>query len=59
MYDYCQVLFAALWGFFLFGQVPDLMSLLGYAVITGAAILMYLYNNRLWLFRAKAGGPLS
>ena len=59
VYDYCQVLFAALWGFFLFGQVPDLMSLLGYAVITGAAILMYLYNNRLWLFRGKSEAPLS
>lgn len=59
VYDYCQVLFAALWGFFLFGQVPDLMSLLGYAVITGAAILMYLCNNRLWLFRGKSEAPLS
>ena len=35
------------------------MSLLGYAVITGAAILMYLYNNRLWLFRGKSEAPLS
>ena len=53
VYDYCQVLFAAVWGFFLFDQVPDLLSLLGYIIIIAAAVVMYLYNNRLWVFRAK------
>ena len=55
VYDYCQVLFAAVWGFFLFDQVPDWLSLLGYVVIIGAAIVMYLYNNSLWIFRPKEG----
>lgn len=54
VYDYCQVLFAAVWGFFLFDQIPDLLSFLGYVIIIGAAVLMYLYNNHLWIFRAHA-----
>lgn len=53
VYDYCQVLFAAVWGFFLFDQVPDWLSLVGYVVIIGAAIVMYLYNNSLWIFHPK------
>lgn len=53
VYDYFQVLFAALWGFALFGQVPDWLSLLGYLVILAAAIVMYLYNNQRWIFRPK------
>lgn len=53
VYDYCQVLFAAVWGFFLFDQVPDLLSVAGYVLIIAAAILMYLYHNRLLLFRPR------
>lgn len=49
--DYCQVLFAAIWGFFLFDQVPDWLSFLGYIVIVMAAVVMYLYNNHLWIFQ--------
>jgi drug/metabolite transporter (DMT)-like permease len=56
VYDYCQVIFAAVWGFFLFDQVPDHWSVLGYVIIIGAAIVMYLYNNHLLLFRPK-GDP--
>lgn len=56
VYDYCQVILAALWGFFLFGQVPDYLSVAGYILIIGAAIWMYLYNNRLWLFRPREDG---
>ncbi|MEI3160576.1 MAG: hypothetical protein V8S57_02015 [Oscillospiraceae bacterium] len=29
MYDYTQVLFAAALGFFVFGEVPDWLSVLG------------------------------
>ena len=56
VYDYCQVLFAAVWGFILFDQLPDLLSILGYAVILAAAVVMYLYNNGLWIFRPKEAG---
>ena len=45
VYDYTQILFSALLGFFLFGQVPDGWSFLGYVLIIGAAVVMFLYNN--------------
>jgi len=54
VYDYTQVLFATLWGYFLFGQVPDVLSFLGYAVIIGAAVIMFFYNNQSGPFRPKA-----
>ena len=37
VYDYTQVIFAAIWGFFFFGQVPDVWSVVGYVIIIGAA----------------------
>lgn len=46
VYDYTQVLFAAVFGFFLFGQMPDLLSIAGYILICGAGIAMFLYNRR-------------
>lgn len=46
VFDYTQVIFAALMGFFLFGQVPDLLSFAGYAVICGVSVVMFLYNRR-------------
>lgn len=46
VYDYTQVLFSALLGFLFFRQVPDLISWLGYAVICGAGVLMFLYTRR-------------
>lgn len=45
VYDYSQILFAAIFGFFAFGQIPDLLSLTGYAIIISAAVAMFLYNN--------------
>lgn len=46
VFDYTQVIFAALMGFFLFGQVPDLLSFAGYVVICGVSVVMFLYNRR-------------
>lgn len=46
VYDYTQVIFAALLGFLLFQQTPDLWSVLGYVVICGVSVLMFLYNRR-------------
>lgn len=46
VYDYTQVLWAALLGFFLFGDIPDIFSIAGYVLIVGAAIIMFLYNQR-------------
>jgi cbb3-type cytochrome oxidase subunit 3 len=33
-------------GFFIFGQVPDGWSFLGYGIICLMAIFMFVYNNR-------------
>ncbi|MCI9076313.1 MAG: DMT family transporter [Dorea sp.] len=46
VYDYSQVIFAAGLGFVIFGQMPDGLSWLGYAVICTMAVVMFLYNNR-------------
>ena len=46
VYDYTQVLFAAALGFFVFGDVPDWLSVLGYVLICGAGVGMFLYNRR-------------
>lgn len=46
VYDYTQVLFAALFGFFIFNQIPDIYSVLGYCLICGAGIAMFFYNRK-------------
>lgn len=46
VYDYTQVIFAALLGFFIFDQVPDMWSVLGYCLICGAGVGMFFYNRR-------------
>lgn len=46
VYDYSQVIFAAGLGFVIFGQIPDGLSWMGYAVICTMAVVMFLYNNR-------------
>lgn len=45
VYDYSQVIFSAILGFFLFGQIPDQYSVLGYVLICGMAVYMFLYNT--------------
>lgn len=45
-YEYTTVIFAALLGFVMFGQIPDILSWLGYSIIIGVAVLMFLYNQR-------------
>ena len=45
VYDYTQVIFAAVFGFFLFDQIPDALSVLGYCLICGAGIAMFFYNR--------------
>lgn len=46
VYDYTQVIFAALLGFFVFGDLPDIWSVLGYILICGAGVAMFFYNKR-------------
>lgn len=44
VFDYSQIVFSALWGFWAFGQVPDALSWLGYLVICGTAAANFLYT---------------
>ena len=46
VFDYSQILFAAVIGYFAFGQIPDSLSIIGYIIICSTAVLMFLYNNR-------------
>ena len=46
VYDYTQVIFAALLGFFVFGDLPDIWSVLGYILICDAGVAMFFYNKR-------------
>lgn len=46
VYDYSQILFSALLGYFVFGQVSDVFSWLGYGIICSTAIAMFLHTNR-------------
>lgn len=46
VYDYSQIIFSAILGFFIFNQTPDTLSIIGYLVICSMAILMFVYNNR-------------
>ncbi len=45
VYDYSQIIFAAFLGFVVFGQVPDMLSWLGYGIICTMAVVMFLYNT--------------
>lgn len=47
VFDYLQVIFAALWGFLFFNELPTFMSVIGYIIIIGVAFLRW----------KKAGGP--
>lgn len=46
VYDYSQILFSAGLGFLVFGQIPDLLSWVGYLIICAMAVLMFLYNKK-------------
>lgn len=46
VYDYSQVIFAAIMGFLVFGQLPDALSFLGYAIIIGAAVGRWYYGMK-------------
>ncbi len=41
VFDYSQVIFAGIWGLAFLGEVPDRMSLIGYAVIIAAAFIRW------------------
>ena len=46
VFDYSQVVFSAVLGFFLFAQIPDAWSIAGYCIICGVSYAMFRYNQR-------------
>lgn len=46
IFFYSTVVYSALISIFLFGQVPDVLSILGYITIFGASFYMFIKNNR-------------
>ena len=38
VFDYTQVLFAALWGILFLGEIPVTLSIIGYIIIIGVAV---------------------
>lgn len=46
VYDYTQIIFSTIMGFLFFGQIPDIFSFIGYAVICGASVIMFILNQK-------------
>lgn len=47
VFDYTQIIFSAALGFFFLGhQLPDWLSVIGYVIICGVSLAMFIYNNR-------------
>jgi len=46
IFDYSQIIFATLLGFFLFGEIPDTYSFVGYGLIIFASLGMFIYNMK-------------
>ena len=46
VFDYTQIIFAAGLGFFVFGQIPDFLSVIGYIIICSVSLIMFLNNQK-------------
>lgn len=46
VFDYSQIIFAALLGFFFLGEIPDIYSIVGYFIIIGVAVFKWWYNMK-------------
>ena len=53
VYDFSQIIFSAMFGFIIFSQVPDMLSVIGYVIIVSMAVLSFLYTNNLLFFKRK------
>ena len=54
IYDYSQIIFSALIGFIIFQQVPDGLSVIGYAVIIAMALLMFMQDRSIAKHQTKS-----
>ncbi|MCD7778138.1 MAG: DMT family transporter [Clostridiales bacterium] len=46
VYDYSQIIFSAILGFFVLNQMPDIYSFLGYIIICGMGIINFVFTKR-------------
>ncbi|MBE6052083.1 MAG: DMT family transporter [Clostridium sp.] len=53
IFDYTNILFAAIFSFTLFGIWPDALSFIGYGIIFMASLYMFLYNRKLDKIESK------
>ncbi|MCZ8183091.1 MAG: DMT family transporter [Beijerinckiaceae bacterium] len=52
-FDYTGMIFALFWGYFLFGDLPDTLVLIGAAIVSGAGIYVILRERQLGIDRAR------
>ena len=45
VFEYTQIIFAALWGFLFLDQIPDRLSIAGYLIIIGGSVLKQRLND--------------
>ncbi len=46
VYDYSQVFFAAIYGFFIYAEIPTSNSIIGYVIITAMGVISFLYTKK-------------
>lgn len=46
VFDYSQIVFASVWGFLFFQQLPDIWSFIGYVIIIGAAVTKFTVKKK-------------
>lgn len=46
VFDYSQIIFAAVLGYILFDQIPDIYSVIGYIIIIGVSVALFFYNRK-------------
>lgn len=51
IFDYTQIIFSAALGYFLFRQIPDLLSWIGYAIIISMAVIVFLCDKKIGEFK--------
>lgn len=44
VYDFTNVIFAAIWGYLFLQQVPDVLSVIGYVIIIGTAVVKWYFT---------------
>ena len=47
IFDYTNIIFSAIISIILFGVLPDWLSIIGYLIIFGASLYMFIFNKKL------------